>query len=204
VMPIFKDFSKNGELLQIREEPLSEVNLPRYIKTEGIEKAKGYIECLEDFTKQLAECFDTEGKYGGVYRSNSYQVGRQAMTIYEERLEFLNIAKEILKKPDFENVIVINKDLQSLGKEGLNLDSLVQYTKENSMNRVNGYLDALEDVTKVIGSGLNRIVDEKVKKNTLSNIGTQFKLLYENRTEFLKFAKDFLTSDRYESGLNLG
>jgi hypothetical protein len=59
-MPIFKDFSENGELLQTRDEPLNTDNLKRYIKENGIEKAQGYFEALQDMIKQFENCIIKE------------------------------------------------------------------------------------------------------------------------------------------------
>lgn len=55
-MPIFKDFSENGKLLDSRHEILNVSNIERYIKEHGIERAKGYIDALIDISSPVNDC----------------------------------------------------------------------------------------------------------------------------------------------------
>lgn len=68
-MPEFKDYAENGELLQTRHEPINLQNFERYISENSLDKAMGYVEALQDITKQIEEIpfnFFPHAKHGEI------------------------------------------------------------------------------------------------------------------------------------------
>ena len=105
-MPIFKDFSENGELLQTRDEPLNAENFDRYVKENGTERAQGYLDALLDLTKQIDKCYinftvpgDTTGLDRYTIIPNSHVVfQRKILLLQEQKTEFLMLANSTLTK----------------------------------------------------------------------------------------------------------
>lgn len=55
-MPVFNKYNKKGILVGTVQEPLCEENLEQFIKEQGEEKAKIYLEALAEFNEHLKFC----------------------------------------------------------------------------------------------------------------------------------------------------
>lgn len=101
-MPVFRDFSENGELLQERFETLNAENFERYVKVNGIEIAKGYLDALEDFMKLLDHCSDKpreegNGKITLLPRSEA-DLRRQLLKLQNQTVDISNLLKQTIGK----------------------------------------------------------------------------------------------------------
>lgn len=95
-MPIFNDYSPDGKLLQSREEPLTAENFDRYVKENGHEMAKGYLDALEDVTNAI------NGYLGQWIAPNHFNnntptiVRNETKKLVSERSSFLEFARQRL------------------------------------------------------------------------------------------------------------
>lgn len=87
-MPVFKDFAENGDLLQSRDEPLNAENFSRYVQENGVEKAQGYLEALNDITAQMEQYFTRP--FGDGYLPNSPSIiKKETLKLYDEKKALL-------------------------------------------------------------------------------------------------------------------
>lgn len=102
-MPIFNDYDNDGKLLQTRQELLNVESLPRYINENNIDRAKGYIDCLEDMQKALDSIlFVWNPARTGGYPNSPPTVRRETNKLFDKNEVFLTAAQKFIK--DFEEV----------------------------------------------------------------------------------------------------
>ncbi|MBO9565735.1 MAG: hypothetical protein J7621_23365 [Niastella sp.] len=97
-MPVFNDFSENGDLLQTREEPLNAGNLERYIKEYGIEKAKIYLDAVKDFNKQLYQLLYFKTSTGFTPNTRAY-IDREGTKIIMAQDALIESAEKLISSP---------------------------------------------------------------------------------------------------------
>jgi hypothetical protein len=76
--------------------------------------------------------------------------------------------------------------------EGLNTDNLPKYADQNSIDRVRGYVDCLEDITTQFKEFLEIHGSKTWCYNTAHMIKKGTIKLYEEKELFLEFAKNFI------------
>ncbi|SFT08785.1 hypothetical protein SAMN04487890_11059 [Mucilaginibacter polytrichastri] len=59
-MPIFRDYSENGNLIGERAEPLSSKNFERYVQEGGKLRTLGYLEALADIVSEVQQILRPE------------------------------------------------------------------------------------------------------------------------------------------------
>src|SRR5689334_6988365 len=62
-MPEFKDYSPEGELLSIRDEPLNEQNFDRFVKEHSLEYVQGFLSGLLEYMKESDHITHTNANY---------------------------------------------------------------------------------------------------------------------------------------------
>lgn len=198
-MPIFEDYSKNGELLQLRDEPLTEINFTRYAKVEGKEKAEGYLEGLDDFLHEIGPLcsrdkeyytHDIYGRLGTLNRP--YAIGKEVSKLHANEVHFLSFAKQLLLEINKESITKPTQEPVEPRKKLLDETDFQQYLMANGMQKTQGYLDAVEDMTKQIGAYFKRSFKGQIVDNLIPSIGTQTTHLYKERMLFLMYAKPTL------------
>ena len=88
-MPVFKNYSQDGRLIESVNEPLSEKNVERFIAEYGEEKARIYLEALADFTKDMKELLRPSERGG---RQTSHMVRTNLSTYVHEKELFFKFA----------------------------------------------------------------------------------------------------------------
>ncbi|MFT3909731.1 MAG: hypothetical protein QM737_09930 [Ferruginibacter sp.] len=97
-MPVFNDFSENGELLGTNQQILSEKNFERYLKQFGKERAEGYLDALIDITNQV-EGFLTRRIGENDFTNTSARISALTKNMLEEKLNLLQIGNRFIQKP---------------------------------------------------------------------------------------------------------
>ena len=95
-MPVFKDFGENGELLSECSEPLNKNNLERYIKENGVEKARGYLDALDDIQERMKSFLEIHSEKTWRYNTNQ-RIGTRTIEMYEEQELFIEHLSAYLK-----------------------------------------------------------------------------------------------------------
>lgn len=195
-MPNFEDYSKDGELLQVRYELLNETNFARYIKVEGREKADGYIDALDDLTAEIDKdlLYDTDG------RNSPHAVGRETRKFVVEKVQFINLVKQLSTRSDVEKEFNLNLHTQSQKNNSTCANRVITYTSKNQTDRIQGYLECMEDITQSMESSFITVAagnyqsDYKsfARESSTPVIGNNTTKLYKDRVKFLEFAKGAL------------
>jgi hypothetical protein len=208
-MPVFKDYSENAELLQIRDEPLNEKNLARYKKVEGEGKAQGYIEGLEDFVNQLYACLEEEGpfhkEFGQLVIVKSAARVRKGMNdLIKKKNAFLKFAKAVLDENSIDGNSDQNPEFRENAASIRPLDkfpsdfNFKQYIRISGVEKAKGYFEATEDFVKQMESCLvaREVNSERygvlVLPNTDATIRTKTRALYDEKADFLKFVRPMM------------
>lgn len=189
VMPVFKDFSENGELLQVREEPLNEVNLPRYIKVNSLQKAEGYIEAVENIIEAIEPCFIKDKseyeKHGTVITPNSPVIAAQKIKeIFQDNTLFLGVVDRFAENPY--NRINSNEPYNSWYDD---------YASKNGREKAEGHLDGARDMLSQMEKCFEKDRCEHEKHGTVITpnsphiISRMIKELCEERKLFVSKAK---------------
>lgn len=197
-MPNFEDYSKDGELLQVRYELLNADNFARYIKAEGREKTEGYIDALND----MAEEIDKNLLYGTDGINSAHVVGRETLRFHAEKVQFIDLVKQLSMRPDIEKEFNLNLHAQSQKNNLICANKVKAYTSKNQMERIQGYLECMEDITKAMESSFKTVAignwesDFKpfTKDSSVPVIGNNTNKLYKDRVKFLNYAKATLSA----------
>ena len=99
-MTIFKDYSQNGKLLSVRDEPLTQQNFPRYIEEHGEERARGYQDAAKDILKQLNQLVYHYERNGITQIRTVAGTQTRLIDFFNERQGFVEALKEILPDSD--------------------------------------------------------------------------------------------------------
>ncbi|HQW94261.1 MAG TPA: hypothetical protein PLU58_00580 [Saprospiraceae bacterium] len=181
-MPIFKDFAENGELLQIRQEPLNNVNLNRYIRVHGIESAFGYIDALSHTTETLDNILWVQFNNGS-YPNPQAQIKYDVVKVNDKNTAFIEFMKNRTNSG-----VEQNKDsIYSIG-QSVNEANLDEYTRQYGGQRLRGYIDALSDITIALGNIIYQKNLEDVLR-TAREIKHDTQRLLEERSKFLEVAR---------------
>lgn len=196
-MPDFEDYSKHGELLQVRYELLNADNFARYIKVEGREKAESYIDALGDMTAEIEKdlIYDTDGW------NSAHAIGRETRRFVVEKVQFINLVKQLSERPNIEKEFNLNLHTQLQKNNLICANKVNTYSSKNQTERVQGYLDCMIDITKAMESSFitvavgNSDSDYKpfTKESSMPVIGNNTTKLYKDRVKFLEFAKTTLS-----------
>ena len=182
-MPLFKDYSETGELLQVREEPLNEANFDRYVKVNGTLAGYGYLKGLEISINAIEYCLNHQKGDNYIPRS-SYQCAKEVYQLYLKLFHFDknlqnengNTESRINNKVFRENLERIttnnsqNQKIASLPDK--ELGSNMPDTEEQS-----GCMDAMKDMLQMVDDsqwspepGSYKLNAKKICRNALAII----------------------------------
>ncbi|MGN8037829.1 hypothetical protein ACTJJ0_22245 [Chitinophaga sp. 22321] len=202
-MPNFEDYSKDGELLQVRYELLNTTNFARYIKVEGKEKAEGYIDALDDLTAEIDKDLlrDTDGW------NSPHAIGRETRRFVVEKVQFVNLVKQLSMRPDVEKEFSLNLHTQSQKNNSICANRVNTYISKNQTDRIQGYLECMGEITQAMESSFITVAtgnyqsDYKpfTRESSTPVIGNNTTKLYKDRVKFLEFAKEALSTPGFEN-----
>lgn len=94
-MPLFKEPVEGSNEILVLEERLNEANLTKYAEQNSLERVQGYIDCLEDMTKQFKEFMEIHGAKSWRYNT-PHMVKKETIKVYEEKELLLEFAKNFI------------------------------------------------------------------------------------------------------------
>jgi hypothetical protein len=105
IMPVFKNYSEDGQLLNEVTEPLGQNNLERYLREHGEEKTKLYLEILAEVTTEISYVLYPYLKEENLYvRGGLHKVQKNLNILFEHNKSVLKLGETILAsgnpKPD--------------------------------------------------------------------------------------------------------
>lgn len=185
-MPIFEDYSQNGELLQVRYETLNDDNFIRYLKVNGMEQTQGYLYALENLNDEL--------RYGGyLYKLVNGKPQRHygLETIGRKTKAFNEAKKELLKEVVKIDLNELNHKPQKKGKpkfvpsdlDPVSVETLPQFIKDRSAKTLKGYFDCITDISKDIDVTYGTKIPG-VNENSLYTIGILATEVFSEKSRF--------------------
>lgn len=199
-MPIFEDYSKNGELLQVRVEPLNEANFARYVRVEGKEKASGYLDGFEKILLRVQGCVECQLDDLSWIDNSPHAARKKSKKLYDELLELIKFAKIKINNVEYDDTKLVklnspsddftsNKDLASTSSELLNINSLSSYVELSGVEKTKGYIDASEDMLELIDGCIDTNDGSNIFENSPTIILRKMQEMYAERLDFLEVAK---------------
>ncbi|MCP9749998.1 hypothetical protein [Ferruginibacter sp. HRS2-29] len=101
-MTIFKYFFEKSKIADKQKEPISLGNLELYIKQNGLQKSKGYLEALQDFNRQLIDIFYVTVGNSFIPKSTKNIFDTQQQ-IFNQNVQLITLGEELIEKLESQN-----------------------------------------------------------------------------------------------------
>jgi hypothetical protein len=188
IMPIFKDYDANGNLLEVRQEPLTIKNINRFINEYGAEKARVYLEAIKEFTDEI---------YGIIYplkgqdhvEATQHFVKKDARELYYNKDELLEKVKPL---------IYIESDDANKLDFPPGAEKFETLLKEQGTEMAQVRFDALDEFNHEIYWIIHKLKGPHHVEATPHSVKRDTHKLYDEKVELLEAVKPLL------SGLDKG
>ncbi|MBE9602645.1 hypothetical protein [Pedobacter sp. MC2016-24] len=95
-MPVFKNYTEDGRLMNEFSEPLNEKNIDRFISEYGQERAKMYISILAEFTNEIGNTVFHHMDANSRSPRSGYMIKKLTKHFYDDKMSIIEIGKKML------------------------------------------------------------------------------------------------------------
>lgn len=96
-MPVFKNYSADGTLLEEFSEPLTESNIERFVTEYGEERTHIYLQALADFNEAIKGMIVISFSSGATMPQTPHMSRKMLTEFYNHNVKLLDVSKNFVR-----------------------------------------------------------------------------------------------------------